>query len=135
VDTDRIFLVPAIALAEARWIAGGPTWLYLFTWTTSAFGGCLGALHTLEIPFVFNTLDRRPAPELTDGPPVSASVLAERMHRTWAAFARNGDPNNDSIPSWPLYEAQRRATMIFDNECVVEDDAQRDRRLLWAELT
>jgi para-nitrobenzyl esterase len=134
VDTDRIFLAPTVALAEARWVKGGRTWMYLFSWATTAFGGTLGALHTLEIPFVFNTLDRRPSPELTDGPPLTARSLAERMHRTWAEFARNGDPNNDGIPSWPLYESQRRATMIFDNDCVIEDDAQRDRRLLWAGL-
>ena len=133
VDTDRIFLAPAIALAEARWAGGGPTWLYLFTWATPAFGGRLGALHTLEIPFVFNTLDRGPSPELTGGPSDTTRSLAERMHRTWAEFARNGDPNNDGIPSWPAYESQRRATMIFDNDCVIEDDAQRDRRLLWAD--
>ena len=106
--------------------------MYLFTWATTAFGGRLGALHTLEIPFVFNTLERGPSPELTGGPPVAARSLAERMHRTWAEFARAGDPNNDGIPPWPVYEARRRATMIFDNECVVEDDAQRERRLLWA---
>jgi len=134
VDTDRIFLAPAIALAEARWEGGGPTWFYLFTWATTAFGGGLGALHTLEIPFVFNTLDRRPSAELTGGPPDNARLLAERMHRTWAEFARNGDPNNSAIPSWPVYESKRRATMIFDNDCAVEDDAQRDRRLLWQNL-
>jgi para-nitrobenzyl esterase len=134
VDTDRIFLAPAIALAEARGARGVSTWMYLFTWATTAFGGRLGALHTLEIPFVFNTLDRRPAPELTGGPPVAARSLAERMHRTWAEFARNGDPNHDYIPPWPTYESQRRATMIFDNDCLIADDAQRDRRLLWADI-
>ena len=61
-------------------------------------------------------------------------MLAERMHRTWAEFARNGDPNNSAIPSWPVYESKRRATMVFDNDCVVEDDAQRDRRLFWQNL-
>ena len=134
VDTDRVFLAPAIALAEAHGAAGGSTWLYLFTWTTTAFGGHLGALHTLEIPFVFNTLDRGPSPELTGGPPAEARMLAERLHRTWAEFARKGDPNHDAIPPWPVYEPQRRATMILDTDCVVEDDAQRDRRMLWADL-
>ena len=108
--------------------------MYLFTWATTAFGGRLGAMHTLEIPFVFNTLDRRPSPELTGGPPDAARLLAERMHRTWAEFAHKGDPNHDGIPPWPAYEPQGRATMILDIDCVVEDDAQRDRRLLWADF-
>jgi para-nitrobenzyl esterase len=113
---------------------GGATWMYLFTWATTAFGGRLGAVHTLEIPFVFNTLDRGAAPELTGGPPEAARPLAERMHRTWAEFARHGDPNNDGIPQWDVYEPERRATMVFDVECVIKGDAQRDRRLLWQEL-
>jgi para-nitrobenzyl esterase len=133
VDTDRTFLIPAIQLAEARAATGGDTWMYLFTWTTTAFGGRMGAVHTLEIPFVFNTLDRGAGPELTGGPPDAARPLAERLHRTWAQFARHGDPNHGGLPQWPVYEPERRATMIFDEECVVEPDAQRDRRLLWQE--
>jgi para-nitrobenzyl esterase len=133
VDTDRMFLIPAIELAEARCATGGATWMYLFTWPTAAFGGRMGAVHTLEIPFVFNTLDRGASPELTGGPPHEARPLAERMHRTWAEFARHGDPNHVGLPRWPVYEPKCRATMVFDVECVVEDDAQRDRRLLWQE--
>ncbi len=133
VDTDRTFLIPAIELVEARAARGGASWMYLFTWTTTGLGGRMGAVHTLEIPFVFNTLDRGAAPEMTGGPPDAARPLAERLHRTWAHFARYGDPNHDGLPHWPVYEPERRATMIFDVECVVEDDAQRDQRLLWQE--
>jgi para-nitrobenzyl esterase len=133
VDTDRTFVIPAIELAEAHTAAGGAAWMYLFTWTTTAFAGQLGAVHTLEIPFVFNTLDSGAGPEFTGGPPDRARPLARRLHRTWAEFIRHGDPNNDDIPPWPLYEPQRRATMILDDDCTVADDPPRDRRLLWQE--
>jgi para-nitrobenzyl esterase len=53
------------------------------------------------------------------------------MHRTWAEFARHGDPTHDGIPAWAPYEPQERATMIFDTECAVAGDPQRDRRVLW----
>jgi para-nitrobenzyl esterase len=131
VDTDRTFLVPAIALADAHVAAGGATWLYLFTWTTTAFGGQMGAVHTLEIPFVFNNFALGASPELTGGPPAHARALGERMHRTWAEFARHGDPRHDGVPSWSPYEPEERATMIFDTECAVVSDPQRDRRALW----
>ena len=131
VDTDRTFLIPALALADAHGAAGGATWLYLFTWTTTAFGGRMGAVHTLEIPFVFNNFDLGASPELTGGPPAAALALGERMHRTWAHFARHGDPTNDGIPAWTPYEPPERATMIFDTHCAVVDDPQRERRLLW----
>jgi para-nitrobenzyl esterase len=133
VDTDRMFLLPAIELAETRTGAKGITWMYLFRWATSSFGGDLGAVHTLEIPFVFNTLDRSGSLELTGGPTEAARPLAEEMHRTWAAFARNGDPTNKSIPEWTPYESGRRATMIFGLPCVVEDDPLRNRRVFWQE--
>jgi para-nitrobenzyl esterase len=131
VDTDRLFLMPAIALAEARGAAGGTTWLYLFTWTTTAFGGGMGAVHTLEIPFVFHNFALGASPELTGGPPAHAHALGERMHRTWAEFARHGDPTHDGIPAWAPYEPPERATMIFDTDCAVVGDPQRDRRVLW----
>jgi para-nitrobenzyl esterase len=132
VDTDRTFLLPAIALAEAHVAAGGATWLYFFTWTTTAFGGRMGAVHTLEIPFVFNNFALGASPELTGGPPAHAHHLAERMHRTWAQFARHGDPSHDGIPLWAQYEPEKRATMVFDTECAVVRDPQRARRLLWS---
>jgi para-nitrobenzyl esterase len=131
VDTDRTFLMPAIALAEAHVAAGGATWLYFFTWTTTAFGGRMGAVHTLEIPFVFNNFALGASPELTGGPPAHAHDLGERMHRTWAQFARHGDPTHDGLPAWAPYEPEQRATMIFDSECAVVSDPQRDRRVLW----
>jgi para-nitrobenzyl esterase len=131
VDTDRTFLMPAIALAEAHEAAGGRTWLYFFTWTTTAFGGRMGAVHTLEIPFVFNNFSLGASPELTGGPPADALALGERMHRTWAQFARYGDPTHAGIPAWTPYEPQKRATMIFDTDCTVVSDPQRARREFW----
>jgi para-nitrobenzyl esterase len=131
VDTDRTFLLPAIALAEAHTAAGGTTWLYFFTWTTTAFGGRMGAIHTLEIPFVFNNFALGASPELTGGPPAHAHALGDRMHGTWSQFARQGDPRHDGIPAWAPYEPTTRATMIFDTECAVVSDPQRARREFW----
>jgi len=39
-----------------------------------------------------------------------AQALADRVSRTWATFARNGDLANEAIPAWPAYTAGRRAT-------------------------
>jgi para-nitrobenzyl esterase len=43
-------------------------------------------------------------------------VLARQMSAAWLAFARTGDPG------WPAYDAQTRATMVFDLESRVEND-------------
>ena len=36
------------------------------------------------------------------------------------------DPNNPTIPHWPAYEPNRRATMVFDREMRVVDDYRGD---------
>ncbi|MGD9795841.1 MAG: carboxylesterase/lipase family protein, partial [Acidimicrobiia bacterium] len=95
VDSDKGFFMPAVRLAEARWEHSDDTWMYLFAWPTTAFDGRLGSYHTLEIPFVFNSLDRGAAPRVTDGPPEAARQLALRMHAAWARFARSGEPGSD----------------------------------------
>src|SRR6185437_16003194 len=37
---------------------GAPVYVYLFTWATPVANGKLGSCHALEIPFVFDNLDR-----------------------------------------------------------------------------
>ena len=125
VDTDRTFLVPAIALADAHVAAGGATWLYLFTWTTTAFGGRMGAVHTFEIPFVFNNFALGASPSSPGVPPPTRAPLGERMHRTWAQFRAPRRSETRRPPPWSPYEPEERATMIFDTECAVVSDPDR----------
>jgi para-nitrobenzyl esterase len=56
-------------------------------------------------------------------------VLADNMSGAWAAFARNGNPTHKGIPTWSPYTLQRRATMIFNNECEVVNDPYAEERL------
>ncbi len=128
--TDRTFRVPAIRLAEGQSRRGERVWMYRFDWLSSAFGGRLGACHALEIPFVWNNLDQPGVAGLTGNSPTRQS-LADRMHAAWIAFAHTGNPNTSSIPDWPAYDTERRATMIFDETCRVENDPQANERRLW----
>jgi para-nitrobenzyl esterase len=128
VEGDRLFLLPATELAEAQLAAGGDAWMYLFAWRSPGDGGRLGAMHTMEIPFVFNTLDLGSSPFITGGPPADVRPLAHLMHTAWAAFARRG------VCSWPSYDTGRRATMVFDVHSKAIEDPSRDRRLLWADV-
>jgi para-nitrobenzyl esterase len=48
--------------------------------------------------------------------------LSDIMMETWLAFAKNGNPNNASIPHWPTYDGRTRATMVLNvNPTVVND--------------
>jgi para-nitrobenzyl esterase len=46
----------------------------------------------------------------------------------WAALAGKGNPNHAGLPNWPSYTADKRATMIFDVPCRVEDDPTKEVR-------
>ena len=65
-------------------------------------------------------------------PPIGAlrwQAPRRAMHRAWIAFARNGDPQHDGLPTWPQYDLHRRATMRFDASCEVVDDPAREDRV------
>ena len=120
--TDGVFRIPAIELAEAQ-LAHGPTWMYRFAWETPAFGGMLRSSHAIEIPFVFDNLDRNTEGVTGNGP--ERQAIADTMHRAWIAFARTGDPG------WPAYDTTTRATMRFDVHSEVVEDPEGEQRRAW----
>jgi para-nitrobenzyl esterase len=125
------FGVRSVLLAERKAArAQALVWMYSFDWETPAFGGRLKSPHSIDLPFVFDTLHvigeahRKPRDQ----------ALADRVSRTWATFARNGDPGNEAIPAWPAYAAGRRATMLFDDECRIVDDPDGEVQPLWSKV-
>jgi para-nitrobenzyl esterase len=129
IETDRMFRIPAIRVAEAQVQNGAPAWMYRFDWPTQVFGGRLGACHAIEIPFVFDNLDAPGAPEFTGGE--APRELATAMHGAWVSFMQTGVPKTGDLPDWPGYDAARRPTMLLDRECRVVEDPQADLRRLW----
>jgi para-nitrobenzyl esterase len=122
----------SIALAERKAAASSaPVFMYLFTWESDALGGLFKSCHALEIPFVFDHPDAAPF----TGTKPDRAELAASMSQTWVAFARNGDPNFEGLPSWPRYNPETRSTMLFDVPCRVEGDPRREERLAWAEMS
>jgi para-nitrobenzyl esterase len=125
------FQVRSTLLAERKaQRAKAPVWMYRFDWETPAFGGRLKSPHSMDVPFVFNTLDVIGEPHRKPG----AQDLADRVSTTWASFARNGDPANKSIPAWPAYTADKRATMVLNDQCQVAGDPDGEVRPLWSKI-
>ena len=91
---------------------GAPTYMYLFSWDSPVMDGILKAAHCMEIAFVFNNIHRNE--EYNGGTP-EAYALATKLSKTWTAFARTGNPNNDLMPEWEPYTKEGGATMILDN--------------------
>ena len=108
-----------------------PVYMYYFTWRSPVRDGKLKAFHTLEIPFVFENVDiGRPM----TGTGQDRYALSDKMSRAWAAFARTGNPNHKSLPNWPAFNTDQRATMIFNNECKTVNDPGKEERLALAAI-
>src|SRR5256884_2593907 len=131
--SDMVFRMPAIRLAEGQVQQGAPIWMYRFDWESPVFGGVLGAAHAVEIPFVWNTLDTEIARRFTGDSP-TRQPLADLMQAARAAFIRSGHPAIASLPAWPPYDLERRATMIFNDVAHVVDDPQGQVRALWKQV-
>ena len=127
VATDRMRM-SAINVAEKK-VAGGPAsvYMYLMTWESPYHGGILKSCHTLEMPFVFNNIE--PIGLIGEGP--VQQKLAKTFSGAWLAFARTGNPDNAVMPHWPTYDKAKRATMLFNEECRVENDPLGEEREAW----
>ena len=132
ISTDRMFRLPAIRAAEAHAAHTGTVWMYRFDRESPARDGRLQACHSLDIPFVWGTYEL-PAMQRFCGTGESVRRLSARVMASYLAFARHGDPNNDLVPDWPVYEPTRRATMLFDDEVRVADAPLDGIRAFWAD--
>jgi para-nitrobenzyl esterase len=127
VTTDRMMRMNAITQAERKVAqAAAPAYMYLFAWQTPILNGKLRSPHAIELGFVFDNTDKTAS---YNGAGADTAPLAAKMSAAWAAFARTGNPNTPSLPHWAAYEANTRATMIFNDECKVVNDPGKDERL------
>jgi para-nitrobenzyl esterase len=132
IQTDRVFRIPAIRLAEAQAAHQPDTFCYQFNWETPSFGGALGACHAVELPFVFGVLDKEGAARFAGGGP-GADRRSGCVMDAWIAFARCGDPAHPGLPGgrWDRYDSDRRATMMLGAECAIELAPGEAERRAW----
>jgi para-nitrobenzyl esterase len=128
IESDRIFRIPSVLLAETQSRHEPQTFSYLFTWPSPIEG--LGACHAIDIPFVFDTLDKPGMPAFA-GDTAEARDLGAKVQDAWTAFAYTGDPGHARLPEWPAFDSARRATMLLGAECHVEEDPLGTERRAW----
>lgn len=130
VMSDQMYRRNDTLAADLRARQGGaPTWSYLITWRSPVMGGKLKSPHTVCIPFVFGTHEVA-APMIGSG--AAQVALSAKMMGAWTSFARTGVPTASGLPAWTPYDADRRPTMIFDDECRIENDPRQADRLALA---
>lgn len=128
VQTDWLFNMPSLRLAEAQVAGGGRAHLYELAWPAPGFGGVLGACHGLDIPLLFGTYeaDLGNLVFAGSGVPDEARALTARFQAAWTGFARTGDPG------WPAYDAAGgRLTQVLDAEPEVRPYPEEVSRRLW----
>ncbi|MEQ3552677.1 carboxylesterase family protein [Pseudonocardia nematodicida] len=86
--SDLQFGGPSRRIADLAAAAAVGVWAYEFRQPTEALGGLLGATHSLDIPYVFGTVDRIP---LT-GRSLERHGVSRAMMRAWTSFVHQGDP-------------------------------------------
>lgn len=117
IDLDVIFRPSAIEQAKIKEAQqGAPVYMYQFAWESPVLDSIFRSTHCMEIPFVFANTDRHAS--LTGGGD-KARALAGKMSRAWISFAATGNPNTSDLPRWEPYTPADGATMIFNDECRV----------------
>ena len=131
--TDSAFRFPSIIFAEAQSSHQKNTYMYLFKWKTPYQDGRFGAMHALDVPFVFSSfledylfIFPKKTPETEE--------LSNKMSDYWTSFARTGNPNMSNALKWPLYNKGSRKTMIFDNTTEIVEDPLNLEREMWDEF-
>jgi para-nitrobenzyl esterase len=125
VFSDNNYVMPSITIAERRAALGGaPTYLYYLAWRSPADDGRIMSPHTLDIPLVFDNVNRS---RLTRGS-AAAQALADKVSETLIQFARSGVPNAGTLPDWTPYDSSNRATMVLNDVSAVVNDPLRSRR-------
>ncbi|MFN3312624.1 MAG: carboxylesterase/lipase family protein [Hyphomonas sp.] len=119
-------------MAENRIAASGsaPTYVYRLMWRSPVEGGRRVSQHSLDLPFIFDTVDT--VPHITGPETEETRAMVDQMAETWLAFAKTGDPNHAGIPAWAPYDLETRPTMMFDLPPTVQQDPHAAERSFMA---
>ena len=105
--------------------------MYSFDWETPAFGGQLKSPHSVEVPFVFDTLGVIGEGHHKPG----AQALADRVSKTWAtlrAQRRSGQRSDPGVAG--LYRRRGAPRCFSTTQCKVVDDPDGEVRPLWSKV-
>jgi len=130
IESDRVFTVPAIRLAEAQSPHRRAVHMYTFDWRSSAFDGKFGSPHAIELSFVFGNFET-PAGAAFVGESDAAVLLAGHMMDAWSDFARDGTAAWSGVGEWPRYDTGRRSTLWIAEQSHLVNDPRADRRRAW----
>ncbi len=107
-------------------LKAAPAYTYYFTWQSPILDGLPGAWHTAELQFCFDNTKRC---EQGTGNTPEAQALASKMAASWSTFAATGNPSLPGL-KWEPTDPETNKTMIWDNECRMAEDPDREARMI-----
>ncbi|KAM5133469.1 cocaine esterase-like [Callospermophilus lateralis] len=126
---DFTFVMPALQVAHDQ-SSHAPVYFYEFQHRPSIFKNIkpphVKADHGDEIIFVFGSFINGIRIELTE----EEELLNRRMMKYWANFARNGNPNGEGLPHWPLF-TQDQQYLQLDIQPAVGQALKAHRLQFW----
>lgn len=109
-----VFIAPFLRLSEDISKSGGKSYSYYFTVESSL--PLILSGHSVELSTVFNV------PEVNDATGrIFDETFSKTLRKMWVQFAKTGNPSLDASESpngkdiiWPLYDAENKNMMVFD---------------------
>ena len=107
---DSLFGAPAFYYASLHSRKNTNTFLYYFNQVPPSSKQTAGAYHAAEIGYVFDI--KSPVfPKSQQG-----KRLAKIMSRTWAQFAKTGNPNKTDLPVWDAFQDESAGWMVYGRD-------------------
>ncbi|WP_327099375.1 carboxylesterase family protein [Nocardia vinacea] len=125
-NSDWLFRMPSLHLADAAHAGGGPVWLWELAWS---FNSEQGASHALDFLLIFGTLSPDEVRAHRCAHPNAANEIthvSHRMRTDWVTFATTGDPG------WAPYDPHTRSTRVYDTEPTTQPYPEERSRRIWS---
>mgnify|MGYP005811046809 CR=1 FL=1 len=121
---DTIFRPFTIRTLDARSNqTNTPVFAYFLAWKSPVYSASRGSFHGLDVPLVFNNIDKRSD---WTGTTEESYAIADRMSSAWINFAKTGNPNVEGkLPAWRPYTAEGGETMYFDSDSKIVNNHDR----------
>ena len=114
-----------VSTATAKTNQPAPVYVAWFGWEPPLFNNRMRAFHCLDICFWFYNTDLM----LTHtGGGARPRKLSEKMSDALLSFMRTGDPNCETMPSWPKFTVENGEVMVLNDVCEVMNDPDREGR-------
>jgi para-nitrobenzyl esterase len=124
-QSDWLFRMPSLHLAQAQADGGGRAYLYELTLPAPGAGGALGACHGLDVPLTFGVYAGLGEMLIGPAPTPDVEATSSAIRAAWTTFAATGDPG------WPAYDPERRLARLFHARSSTGTYPEEASRLLW----